>query len=133
MFLNLSNHPSNEWSAEQREAALALSQALNEGYDDFTVDIDDMPFPNIPPTASTQEVANLASNYARRISNDYIHQLTVVHVMGEMTFVTAVVNALHKRGFDCVASTTERQTIEHPDGSKTSQFKFVQFRHYVNL
>lgn len=133
MFLNLSNHPSNQWSAEQREAALALSQALNEGYDDFTVDIDDMPFPNIPPTASTQEVANLAESCVQRISSSYMHQVTIVHVMGEMTFVVAVVRALQGRGFDCVASTTERQTIEHPDGSKTSQFKFIQFRHYATI
>lgn len=133
MFINLSNHPSDKWPAEQREAALALSQALNEGYDDFTVDIKDIPFPNIQPEASSEEVANLADTYASRIGSSYMHQVTIVHVMGEMTFVVALVNALHKRGFACVASTTERQTIEHPDGSKTSQFKFVQFRHYVNL
>jgi hypothetical protein len=33
-------------------------------------------------------------------------------------------------GLRCVASTTERRAVDHPDGSKTSEFRFVRFREY---
>ena len=52
-----------------------------------------------------------------------------VHIMGEMTFTFAMVNALHKKGITCIASTTERISSEE-NGVKTSEFKFVQFRKY---
>lgn len=37
---------------------------------------------------------------------------------------------LEKRGILCVASTTERIVTENPDGSKTTVFRFIQFRPY---
>ena len=51
--------------------------------------------------------------------------------MGEMTFVFRMVKLLKRRKIKCVASTTERNVIEHEDGSKTFHFEFVQFREYT--
>ena len=50
--------------------------------------------------------------------------------MGEMTFTYNLVQKLNSYGHYCVASTTERVAVENPDGSKTVQFEFVQFREY---
>jgi len=49
MFVNISNHPSSKWSTAQRSAAEQLGGAII-----------DIPFPNIPATATRQEIAKLA-------------------------------------------------------------------------
>ncbi len=116
MFINLTNHPSANWSLEQFKAA--------QGYGDIV----DMPFPIIEPVFNKAEVDELAD-----ITVDSIIGLDsnpVVHVMGEMTFTYAVVERLKARGIVCVASTTERLVKMTPDGKKISEFKFVQFREY---
>jgi hypothetical protein len=53
-----------------------------------------------------------------------------IHLMGEMTFVYQFVQRATAAGLRCIASTTERRTVDHPDGSKTSEFCFVRFRNY---
>jgi hypothetical protein len=118
MLLNLSNHPSTVWSAEQMHAAIEQFERVK-----------DMPFPNIDPHATSEEVEQLAYQYARTLHSQYIHGLTTLHIMGEMTFTYALLKEL-KNSFDCVASTTERSVLEEADGRKTVQFKFVQFRRY---
>ena len=130
MFINFSNHPSDKWTDKQREAALDISRELNDGLDEEGIFIDDMPFPNISPTATSEEIYHLADDFSRKIDNDAVAELTAVHIMGEMTFVFSLVEMLQKRGFLCVASTSERKTIDNEDGTKTVLFDFVQFREY---
>lgn len=117
MLINLSNHPSDRWSDKQREAAI-------QQYDAIT----DIPFPNIPPAATLAEVQALADTYLNQIQG--YSDRKVVHLMGEMTFVHQLVQRLMEAGIPAVASTSQRNTVEHPDGSKTVHFDFVQFRPY---
>ena len=117
LFVNLSNHPSSAWGDRQREAAEAIGE------------IRDLDFPQIAPDASEEEVQGLAAEYACRIGELAAEAEVTVHVMGEMTFVYALVSMLRGRGIRCVASTTQRKVEEH-DGVKTSVFAFVGFREY---
>ncbi|MBL7785187.1 MAG: hypothetical protein JNM36_04730 [Chitinophagales bacterium] len=135
MFINLSNHPSDKWSDEQREAAMALSQSLvmPNAPKNTKAFIVDMAFPNIPPTATTQDVIDLAEKFYNNINKQGIAKQSAVHIMGEMTFCFTLVGLLQQQGFLCVASTSERNTIENLDGSKTIVFNFVQFRPYPRL
>ena len=122
MFINLSNHPSDKWSSEQRAAALAYGE------------IKDIQFPNIPPDATTQEVYNLAQGYYQQITTISNQETqTPMHIMGEMTFTCTLIAMLQKGGFRCVAATSQRNTVENPDGSKTIVFNFVQFRDYPQI
>lgn len=56
-----------------------------------------------------------------------------IHVMGEMPFVYQFVKLATAAGLCCVASTTERTAVDHPDGSKTSEFRFIRFREYEQM
>ena len=122
MLINLSNHPSANWSPEQVDVA--------QGYGEII----DLPFPNIDPAGDEEYIQSLCDEYLLKI--DAICRdgacpvsTVTVHIMGEMTFTFAMVNALHSRGITCVASTTERVTKEE-NGVKTSEFRFVNFRKY---
>lgn len=117
LFVNLSNHPAENWSEEQREAASRYGE------------IKDMEFPAIRPEADEKEIEEVVSAYENEILDlADTHDLTV-HVMGEMTFVFMLVNRLKSKGIRCVASTTKRIVEEHDD-RKTSTFRFVKFRSY---
>lgn len=115
MLINLTNHPSENWSEEQ------LAEAHRYG------SIVDVPFPNIEPTFSSSVVNRLAENVVNYVMA--LGRNITVHVMGEMTFTYAVVSRLKELGIRCVASTTER-TVKEEGGKKISEFKFVQFRDY---
>ena len=117
MFINLTNHPSENWSKEQREAAECYGVFVN------------LSFPIIEPTFTKEDILFLVREYAEAILG-LMDDNTVVHVMGEMTFTYNIVNALKEKGVMCLASTTERNTIMMSDGKKISEFKFVKFREY---
>ena len=119
MLINLTNHPSSSWGAEQREAAA-----------EYGGGVVDVPFPTVEAVAGGDEVALLAGKYADEIAGRYTPGSDTVHVMGEMTFTYALVRRLRERGFRCVASTTERVKRQLPDGSFISEFKFQKFRDY---
>ncbi len=120
MLLNLSNHPTTKWTPEQ----------LNNAIQQFT-QVQDMPFPNIPPTATTDKVKQIADEYYNKILKIAAkHHTLTVHLMGEMTFTYHLVTKLQTFGIACVASTTERTVLEEINGKKTFLFKFVQFRAY---
>jgi hypothetical protein len=116
MLLNLSNHPSARWAAEQ----------FNKAQEEYER-VEDLPFPHIDPALTTEEVQSLAADYFQRV---LATQPAAVHLMGEMTFTHALVQKLKAAGIPCVASTTQRRTEELPDGSKKVHFQFVQFRAY---
>lgn len=122
MLINLSNHPSTRWNDKQIQTTLATYRSVH-----------DIAFPNIPPAATAEEVQKLAATYVQQIlelANKPENQPFAAHVMGEMTFMYRVVSLLLRANIKCVASTTERDTIENADGSKTFKFNFVQFREY---
>ncbi|MGH7453274.1 MAG: CRISPR-associated protein [bacterium] len=129
MLLNLSNHAANKWSAEQLHAAEQRFGAVH-----------DVPFPVIDPKADLETITELAHDYVRKchdILNDAAIrnpqsaiEKSAIHVMGEMAFVYQFVKLATAAGLRCVASTTERLAVDHPDGSKTSEFRFVRFREY---
>lgn len=118
MLLNLSNHPSVHWTPEQFNAAQKQYGR-----------VEDMPFPPIPPEADTEGVLQIAYEYAEKIKH-YPTPVTHVHLMGEMTFVVALVPMLQSAGIGVVCSTTERIVLEEKDGKKTLQFRFCRFRVY---
>lgn len=118
MFVNFSNHPSRYWDNKQRESSLYYGELI------------DMPFPQIAPNATVEELQMLAETCVHRIVALADSQTITVHIMGEMTFTYMVVTKLKEMGIKCVASTTERKTSYSEDGTKLSEFSFVKFREY---
>lgn len=118
MFVNFSNHPSRYWDNKQKEASRNFGELI------------DMPFPQIAPNATDEELQMLATIYVQRIASLAGIQTITVHIMGEMTFTFMVVEKLKEMGIKCVASTTERKTSYNDDGTKLSEFQFVKFREY---
>ena len=122
MLINLSNHPSARWSAQQAEAA-------NRLYGEIV----DLPFPQVDPNGDEAYVERLVDEYAGKVLQLAEKQPVTVHLMGEMTFCFALVSHLQKHDITCVASTTERIVKESGYGTKEVIFKFVQFRNYTQL
>ena len=116
MLLNLSNHPSITWPANQMIEAISCYQQII-----------DMPFPQIAPSINDDDLQQLVESYVLNVKK--LDPLAV-HIMGELTFTYRLVNRLKEIGYHCIASTTERIVIEDGTGNKTSTFNFVQFRDY---
>jgi hypothetical protein len=125
MLINLSNHPSSNWSEEQKRAAV---EQFGE--------IMDIPFPTIAPEADIDAVLATANEYTDKcveLLKNENNDKSAVHIMGEMTFTYNVVRYLGHQGIDAVASTTQREVIVEANGQKTSVFRFVQFRGYSSI
>ncbi len=114
MLLNLSNHPSSNWTPEQLSAAGGA--------------VVDMPFPQVDPDGDEAYIENLADEYLHKVLA--MDNISAVHIMGEMNFTFALVNKLKTAGVKCVASTTQRETTVE-NGLKISKFNFIRFREYV--
>ena len=125
MLINLSNHTSKNWDAEQ------LAEAENN-YGKVV----DIPFPTISPTATEDEIVALAKKYAQicisELNKSDEAKEIAVHIMGEFTFVYAFIQLMQKEGVTCIASTTKRNVVNSSKG-KIVKFKFVKFRKYSNL
>lgn len=125
MLINLSNHPSSLWSEAQTKAAtLKYGQVI------------DFSFPAIDPKAEPYEIDYQTETFQVKLLQLLAGEnlgLQAVHVMGELTFCFALVARLQKNGITCLASTTDRITIDNSDGSKTTQFGFVRFREYGRI
>jgi hypothetical protein len=118
MLLNISNHPSSRWDDKQTSAAIA---------DWF--EVMDYPFPQIDPAMHTNDVCGLADKIFNEIMNDPKYEnLTAVMIQGEFSLVINLANAFHAAGIEVVVATSERNTVENPDGTKTVKFEFCQFR-----
>ena len=117
-FINLSNHPSTNWSDEQRTAALEFGE------------IKDLPFPNIDENLDEAGIDALTDDYLEKIKELSGSEPCTVHIMGEMTFTYSLVNKLRAEGYTCIASTTKRDVEIMPDGSKQVKFHFCRFRKY---
>lgn len=118
IFLNLSNHPSAQWTAEQLEAAREYGE------------VEDMPFPDVAPEAGSEEIRKIAGDIVSEVMEKARHFETTVHVMGEMSLTFQVVGLLKARGVRCVCSTSRRTVTDEGDGRKTVEFHFNRFRDY---
>lgn len=119
VFVNLSNHPSADWSEEQKKAALAYGGII------------DVPFPSVPSSCSDKAMQKLADKAVGAVGKAaYPAREVTVHVMGEMTLTYRIVNKLKARGIRCLASTSDRVANDIGNGEKISQFHFVEFREY---
>lgn len=122
MLINLSNHPYESWSRSQKEAAEKLYGSVT-----------DMQFPKISPHYSETEIALLAEEYCYKIQNmlaDVPMEENAVHLMGEFSFTYSLLNKLKEARIPAVASTTERNTYNLPEGTKVVKFNFIMFREY---
>jgi CRISPR-associated protein Csx16 len=120
VFVNLSNHPSADWSQAQRQAALALQGAP---------EIRDLPFPEVPPEAGTADIEALADRVVDQLKREF-PGATYAMVQGEFTLAHALVRRLQQKGIVCLAATTRRDVVEQTPGAKTTRFEFVRFREY---
>ncbi len=118
LFLNLSNHPVSQWSADQLEAARQYGE------------VRDLPFPQINPDATEDGINSLVEQYLSVIRQVGSPQEVVVHLMGELTFCFALVERLKAEGYTCLASTTERIVSQIDSQTKQATFRFVKFRKY---
>jgi len=116
MFVNISNHPSSKWPQAQFQAAIEKGGPIR-----------DIPFPNVPPTASTEDVRAMANTLASKINPG-----DIVMVQGEFSLTFELSRQLVAKGSQVVVACSERRSIEqpNPDGSvtKTAVFDFCQFR-----
>jgi len=121
MLLNLSNHPLNTWSIKQVETA-------KKQY----VKIIDIPFPKINPNADENEINYLTEQYFSKIIDELQKSSdteNAVHIMGELNFTFGIVSKLLNSGITCIASTSNRNTLNTENG-KIVNFNFVRFREY---
>ena len=124
-FLNLSNHPLADWSAEQLEAARDLD--LGE-----PVDLRGG-MPLVRPEADTGEIRAMAAEIAdRAVEQGAAGTL----VMTEYTLTQALVSNLQRRGVRCFAVTSKRTIVDErrvdDTTEKKSLFSFVRWREYAS-
>lgn len=126
IFINYSNHPTSKWSEDQLNAAKEMADRVV-----------DEPFPQINPEATEFDVVDLAKSEINRLFQTYSgYDEFVIHIAGEMTFVTYFVSQINKwwaANAICITSTTKRDVVENEDGSKTVKFGFVRFRQYLTI
>ena len=118
MFVNFSNHPSEQWPAAQRDAASVYGE------------ITDTPFPSVPADATADEIDAMADECVSRILRK---RPGAVMCQGEFTLTFAVVSKLRLNGITAVAACSERKTVEITENGttrKTAVFDFRQFREY---
>ncbi len=121
IFINLSNHPFGLWKKHRKLAALQIGKPI------------DLPFPNIAPEWHRGKVEELVPVYLHKclqLAEHYKGGIAAVHIMGEMTFTFALVQALKQEGITTLASTTERTTHLDKQGNEVKTFHFVRFRKY---
>ena len=113
-LLVISNHPPEKWSEEQKK-----------GWDI----IDFIPFPNVPPDYSFDEVTEMCLhvllNAEKWLDN---HKDGKISIQGEFTLTSILLHEINMYyGWIFTFPTTER-IMEEKDGIKTSTFKFVRWR-----
>ena len=119
MFINLTNHPSKDWSAEQLKAAQCYG------------DIVDIEFPSINENATEKDINRKADEYLDTILKKGDADELTVHIMGEQTFCYALISKLQKEGIRCIASCTKRDAFVNEERQSVSTFHFSTFREYV--
>jgi len=120
-FINLSNHPSKNWSAKQILAAQEYGEII------------DFPFSNVPAQASEEEVLAMAQELVKNILD--IDSSITVMCQGEFTLTFALVKLFKENNITVLSACSDRISEEEvkEDGSveKKSIFEFVRFRRYA--
>ncbi|MDR0382117.1 MAG: hypothetical protein LBH86_09035 [Oscillospiraceae bacterium] len=121
MFINFTNHPSDNWSAEQTAAAHVFGEIL------------DLPFPNVDPNGGEGYIEALAAEYVTRIA---AHRPLAVLCQGEMTLTFAVASLLPLVCNAAVLAACSARVVTefaNEDGmiAKYTAFRFTRFRNYL--
>ena len=127
VFINFSNHPTNRWTLEQKNAAHELADCDT---------IIDLKFPRVPTDADFDEIEDLAFDYVDQIAEIAGDKQCYVMVQGEASLscaVVCIINNRTERNIIPVCATSERLAEEQPDGVIKHRFEFVRFRRYCNL
>ena len=118
-FINFTNHASDRWGKAQMEAA--------EKYGEIV----DVPFPNVPATATENDIIRLSREMFEKIMS---YNPNAVLCQGEFTLTYRIIQLLKEQGITAVSACSERKSIEEKkeDGTvhKSAVFKFIQFREY---
>ena len=121
IFVNFSNHPSENWNNEQISAAKRIVSGGS---------IVDIAFPQVSGDADESEISRTADKYAKEIIS---LNPSAVMCQGEFGICLEVVTILKNNGIKVLYSCSERKTVEtviENRTEKTSVFKFVRFREY---
>ena len=98
VFINFSNHPSSNWSENQKKAV----------YDQYQAQIIDIPFPQVSAFADEGEIRSLAEQCVETICN---HNPKAVMCQGEFGLTYQVITLLKRKGILTVYSCSERRLI----------------------
>ena len=136
MFINYTNHPSASWGEKQTDEAKKYGEIV------------DMPFLNISPQMTIQELMKLAKEHGDNIiAGVEYEENSAVLCQGESVFTYMLVNYLlskklgaHRwqsglRNLKVLSAVSERKVVEIVDGDvtqKKSEFYFEGFREYTN-
>jgi len=118
MFINFSNHSSENWSEKQRDAALEYGE------------IKDYPFPQVEADATEEMIKKLTMEIVGEIVD---MNPSAVMCQGEFTLAYSVTSELQKRGIKVLSACSDRESVEWTDGDgvhKESRFVFTRFREY---
>ena len=120
VLVNLSGRSYETWSPEQLEATKKIASKVV-----------DVPYPNIPPTASTKELIKIVDITMSEVMN---YNPKTVLCGAEMVTTHKFVNNLQRNGIKVINATSERVSCErlNNDGTVTKEvkFEFKQFRDY---
>lgn len=118
MFVNFTNHPSSRWGKEQLEASAPYGEII------------DIPFPQIDPEASAEEITEKAERYAELILS---RKPDFVLCQGEFCMAYHVIRLLKEKGIPVGAACSERRVQEKVGAAgteKTVLYRFVKYREY---
>lgn len=114
IIVNFTNHPSAKWSQGQLEAVAQYGSVV------------DVPFPQVDPAASAEDVRKMADNCAARIM---ALRPAAVLCQGEFTLCFNVINRLKKQGVPVFAACS-RRIVEEEGDTRITRFSFEGFREY---
>ena len=120
-FVNFSNHDSSKWTGAQLSAAEKIGDVVN------------IPFPMVPPTATKEDIQQLAE---KSVAEILAADPCTVMVQGEATLVFAIVTRLQSKGIPCCAACTRRRSEEELQRlsaqglTREGMFEFMGFREY---
>lgn len=115
IFINFTNHRSEFWCKKQ------IDEAEKYGV------IIDIPFPDVDPFWSEQEIQKSGEKYYNEIM---AYAPAAVLCQGEFTLALNVIKRLQKSGVTVVAACS-RRSVSEAAGTKVSVFEFVRFREYM--
>ena len=119
LFINISNHPTANWSQKQIDTAKKFGEII------------DYPFPVVGAAWGEEDICRLAEKVIQDVS---VYKDAVLLIQGEYTLTYQLVKRAKELGMRAVAACSDRVTQEsvNEDGTTTkiSKFEFVQFRDY---